>query len=498
MNSPIIQVKNLSFRYRGAKKFALQDVNLDFKEGEIVCISGSSGGGKTTLALALTGHVPHTIAGEMRGEILLRKIPSTELNITEIGQFVGFVQQDPENQLVTPSVYEEIAFGPENLSLSKAEIFRRVHFGLEKMDITSLALRSTNELSGGEKQRVAVASILAMYPEVLVLDEPTSFLDVQSILKLIQALRELNRNKKLTIIIIEHKPYLFKGIINRLIVLDQGRSVGEFKGIEINFSHLEIPREVLLDIQQIKLKESRDRILDVRKLHVKLKNREILKEISLQLRKGLIYGIVGPNGAGKTTLLQSFLNIIPNYGNIMFENKKISKIPIYILAKDIGLIFQNPNHQIFEKNVLDEVTFAPRNFKQPLNKVIPKARQLLKDAVLDSYMNVPPFSLSYGEKRRLNICSILIYKPELLLLDEPFIGQDRANVEYILQILKERKLKGGTTVIVSHRRELCDLVDYFFVLKRGKLVTQGKPEKVMPFLNENKILDSSIEMMSSA
>lgn len=488
----------MSFGYQGSKTSALHNINIEFNQGEIVCISGSSGGGKTTLALALTGHIPHTIAGTIRGEIFFNSVPSSELSITEISQFVGFVQQDPENQLVTPSVYEEIAFGPENLFLSKEEIFRRVQFGLDTMDLTSLASRSTNELSGGEKQRVAVASILAMYPQVLVLDEPTSFLDVQSIQKLILALRELNRNKKLTIIIIEHKPYLFKDIIHRLIVLEQGRNVGELKKPEINFTQFEIPRKILLDIQQIQLKKSTDNILNIHKLHVILKNREILKEISLQLKKGLIYAIVGPNGAGKTTLLQSFLNIIPSNGNILFNNKKISKIPIYKLAKDIGLIFQNPNHQIFEKNVLDEIIFAPKNFKQPLNEVIPKAKQLLKDAILDSYMNLPPFSLSYGEKRRLNICSILIYKPELLLLDEPFIGQDRENVEYLLRLLKERKLKGGTTVIVSHRRELCDLVDYFYVLKNGKLVTQGTPKELIPFLNENKILDSSIDVISNA
>ena len=135
MNSPIIQVQNLSFCYRGSKTSALQNINLEFKEGEIVCISGSSGGGKTTLALALTGHIPHTIAGEMRGEIFLRKVPSSELSITEISQFVGFVQQDPENQLVTPSVYEEIAFGPENLFLSKEEIFSRVQFGLDTLQV---------------------------------------------------------------------------------------------------------------------------------------------------------------------------------------------------------------------------------------------------------------------------------------------------------------------------------------------------------------------------
>ena len=491
LNSPIIHVQNLSFSYQGARTSALENISLDFNKGEIVCISGPSGGGKTTLALTLTGHIPHTIAGELKGEIYLQNIPSSELGISEISQFVGLVQQDPENQLVTPSVYEEIAFGPENLFLSKEEILHRIRFGLEAMDLTSIAFRSTNELSGGEKQRVAVASILAMFPQVLVLDEPTSFLDVQSIHKLILALEELNRTKKLTIILIEHKPYLFKDLVDRLIILEQGRVVADLGGSQINFQELMIPRKILLDIQRINSTKSTESILDVHKLQVTLKNRDILKEISLELKKGSIYAIVGPNGAGKTTLLQTFLNIFPSSGSVLYYNNEISKIPTHKLAKDFGLIFQNPNHQIFEKTILDEVTFAPRNFKQPLDVVLPKANHLLKDASLESYINIPPFSLSYGEKRRLNICSILIYNPELLLLDEPFIGQDRDKVEYLLHLLNERKRKGRTTVIVSHRKELCDLVDYFYVLMDGKLVNQGTPEEIIPFLNKNRILDFS-------
>ncbi|UCG01126.1 MAG: ATP-binding cassette domain-containing protein [Candidatus Heimdallarchaeota archaeon] len=498
MNSPIIQVQNLSFWYQGSKISVLEDINLEFNKGEIVCISGSSGGGKTTLALALTGHIPHTIAGNLKGEILFHGVPSSGLSITEISQLMGFVQQDPENQLVTPTVYEEIAFGPENLSISKEEIFNRVQFGLNTMDLTLLASRSTNELSGGEKQRVAVASILSMYPKVLVLDEPTSSLDVQSIQKLLLALQELNQTKKMTIIILEHKPYLFKKLIDRIIVLEQGRIIEELRKPKINFNRLEVPRKVLQDIQHIQTEKKPQNILDVQKLYITLKNREILKKVSLKLKKGLIYAIVGPNGAGKTTLLHSFLNIVPNNGTVLLNANKISKIPIHKLAKDIGLIFQNPNHQIFEKTVIDEMTFAPRNFKQSLNETLLRANQLLKDTNLDSYVKVPPFSLSFGEKRRLNICSILIYKPELLLLDEPFIGQDRENIEFLLHLLKERKLKGGTTVIISHRRELCDLVDYFYVLKNGEIITQGTPKEMIPFLNENEILDSSIDVKFNA
>jgi len=485
---PQIQVNNLTFYYKNSDKAALSNINLKFNEGEVICVTGSSGGGKTTFGLALSGHIPHTLAGDVRGEIIFQGVPSSDLSITDISQFIGLVQQDPENQLVTPSVLEEVAFGPENLSLPKKEILHRVKVSLETMDLLSLVSRSTNELSGGEKQRVAIASILTMCPQVLVLDEPTSFLDFQSYQKLISTLRELNLQNKITIIIIEHQPYLFKELIDRLIVIEHGSIVGDFQKPNINFTQQKISQEELQTIQRIRPKTDSGRVLDIQKLNISMKNRLVAKEISAELRQGYVYAIVGPNGAGKTTLLQAILNLIPSRGTILYNNKKISNTPTFQLAKKIGLIFQNPNHQIFEKTVLEEITFAPKNFGQDLNKVILNAKQLLREASLDSYIKMTPFGLSYGEKRRLNICSILIYEPDLLLLDEPFIGQDRANIEYLIQLLKERKLKGHTSVIVSHRRELYDLVDYFFVLDKGKLVAQGRPEEIVTYLRENSII----------
>ncbi|MFX1424301.1 MAG: ABC transporter ATP-binding protein [Promethearchaeota archaeon] len=492
---PQIQVNNLSFYYNGSDNPVLTDINLEFNEGEIVCVTGTSGGGKTTLALALSGHIPHTIAGELRGEVNFQGISSLEMSISDISQFIGLVQQDPENQLVTSSVLEEIAFGPENLALPKEDILNRVQTSIKAMDLISLVNRSTNELSGGEKQRVVIASILAMQPKVLILDEPTSFLDNRSIQNLILSLKELNKCTKLTIILIEHQPYVFKKLLDKLIVIEQGKVIKEMRESNINFRSLKVPHELLKEVKQIPHQTSSNRVLKTQELTIMLNKREALKQISLELTPGRIYGIVGPNGAGKTTLLQALLNLVPSTGNIIYNKKDITKSPTFQLAKKIGLVFQNPNHQIFERNILEEVIFAPKNFKLDLHDINLKANQLLKEAALDSYLNQPPFGLSYGEKRRLNICSILIYTPDLLLLDEPFIGQDRANIEYLIQKLKERKQKGFTTIIVSHRRELYDLVDYIFVLDKGKLVNQGTPDEVIPFLYKTRIINFLREMM---
>ncbi len=490
-----IQVQNFSFRYYDSEKDALSNINLNFYEGECICITGASGSGKTSLALAICGFIPHTIGGEINGKILLQEIPSIDLSISDISQFIGLVQQDPENQLVTPTVLEEVAFGPENLCLPRNEILDRVESSTQNTDLNSLLFRSTNELSGGEKQRVAIASILAMRPQVIVLDEPTSFLDFRSVQKLISVLKELNQKENTTIIIIEHRPYMFKAFLDRLIILNHGKVNRDLKKTEVNFQALKIPNEIFQAIHQIRPKQDPEINLDIHQLNTILKNREVLTEISAVFKRGQIYGIMGPNGAGKTTLLQTILNLIPSNGNIYFNREDISEIPTYQLAKNIGLIFQNPNHQIFEKNVLDEITFAPKNFKQDLNNIIPRAKQLLKHASLDSYTNRPPFGLSYGEKRRLNIYSVMIYEPEIMLLDEPFIGQDPANIESLLQLLKERKLKEQTTVIVSHRTELLDFADYIFVLDQGRIAVQGTPTDVVPFLRKTEMIDFSMDLV---
>jgi energy-coupling factor transport system ATP-binding protein len=481
----LIKLTDLSFRYNKSEDFALSDINLEIKKGEFICITGSSGGGKTTLALTLCGFIPHIIEGKFQGQVNLKGYSTTKLTIAEISQLVGLVQQDPENQLVTSSPFEEVAFGPENLCLPREEIFERITKSLAVFNLESLAFRSINALSGGEKQQVAIASILAMCPEVLVLDEPTAFLDHQNTKELLKALNELNQNDNITIIIIDHQPVKFKDFIDRMIVIENGRIYADYDSTALNFDPFMIPQQDLQHIQQIEAKTPSECIFTVQDLSIYLNNRRVLNDISLNIESGLIYGLIGPNGAGKTTFLESLLNLIPSGGSIIYNNQDISQISTHQLAYDFGLVFQNPNHQIFENTVLDEILFAPRNFKQDLVIASKRAESLISEANLNQYEKHPPFSLSYGEKRRLNICSIDIYEPPLLLLDEPFIGQDSQNISYLLKLLKRRKLSGKTTIIVSHRKELFDIVDYFFVLDKGKLLIQGNPESIINFYKKN-------------
>jgi energy-coupling factor transport system ATP-binding protein len=486
----LIKIDNLSFKYNNSEDYALSGISLTINEGEFICITGPSGGGKSTFALALCGFIPHIIEGKFTGQVYLQNLSTGDLTLADISQFIGLVQQDPENQLVTSTPFEEIAFGPENLCLTTEEIYKRINKSLSILDLKSLAFRSIDAMSGGEKQRVAIAAILAMHPKVLVFDEPTSFLDRKNSRKFLNVIGELNQKDNITIIIIDHQPIQFKKYITRLIALEHGKLVIDSDHKEINYEKYSIPKTELKCIQKIKPKLPLDTFLTIQNLNINRNNRLVIDKVSLTLKLGLVYGIKGPNGAGKTTLLEAILNLIPGGQNIVYRDQIVSDIPTHILASNFGLVFQNPNNQIFENTIEKEILFAPKNFNLNLKKANERALDLFSETKLEQYIGRPPFSLSYGEKRRLNISSVDIYEPMLLLLDEPFIGQDSGSISYLLNMIERRKIEGKTTLIISHRNELLDLADYFFFLDQGKLLFQGDSKEITKFLRDYEKEDS--------
>ncbi len=465
----------MQFRYFNSPNPAILDVSIELYPKEVVCITGKSGGGKSTLALAMCGFIPHNIAGEMKGEVFLKGYSSRSLTVTEISQFIGLVQQDPENQIVTSTVYDEIAFGLENICMPKEEIQQRITESSNALNISDLLIRSTTDLSGGEKQLVAIASILAMQPNIIVMDECTAFLDEDNVNRFIGILKDLN-DQGITIVLIDHQPWRFKEIIDRYIILDDGKIMGSYTKYQLPLKALMIPKNKLLNIQSLPIK-SENIILRVNGISVQLRNRKIIQDLSSKFREGGIYGISGPNGSGKTTLLRTILNLIKYNGEIFLKNASTKKSPTHILAKRIGYVFQNPHHQLFEDTVRKEVQFAPRNFNLNMEEINIKIENLLEFTLLSQYLDYPPFSLSYGQKRRLNICSVEIYSPSILLLDEPFVALDKENIEILLELLKYRKQQGKTTIIVSHRKELLDLADFIFYLNDGRIEKEWDSKK---------------------
>ncbi len=480
-------MKDINFQYSDSQPKIISNVNLKINKGEFIVITGRSGSGKSTLALILSGFIPHLIGGTYTGEVIYQGIETRSLTLGEISQLVGLVHQDPENQIVTSNVLEEVAFGPENLNLPKEEILERISLCLSATNLDELISRGTNELSGGEKQRVALASLLAMGGSVLILDEPTSYLDIVNRAQVLKTLQKLNLSQNMTIIVIDHQPEIYKDLLTRLIVLEKGSIIGDYYAEEIDYTPYQVSVNSLKKIRILPPNNSIDNILQTDEYSVFLKNTKILSDISLKINSGLIYGIIGRNGSGKTTFANSLLNLHTNKGKMSIFGKNTAKKPTHEIAKDCGLIFQNPNHQIFEQTVKKEILFAPSNLNLDSELTDEKIHQLLVDSSLEQYKNSPPFGLSFGEKRRLTVISIDVYSPSILILDEPFIGQDRYNFEFILKILQKRKENGLTSVIISHRKELFNLVDRFIIFDQGHLIGEGNPREVLPIIKSKHL-----------
>ena len=440
----MIRIENFSFRYN--KKWVLKEINLEIKRGDFVLIAGKSGSGKSTLALAISGFLKGK--GEKKGNIYFKGKNVDEYELFDLAKNIGIVQQDPENQICTLNVTDELSFALENMCLDKKEIEKRIKWALSIVGAENLRDRDTFSLSGGEKQKIAIASILAMKPEIIIFDEPTSNLDPKVTLEIFNVIKRIREKANITVIVIEHKWEYIMKYVNKIALLEDGR----LKVIK----NLKPP-----EYKKIK-REIGKKILEIKNLEFSYGDKKILNGINLEAYENEVIGIMGENGSGKTTFLMCLMNYLDYSGDILIngeniKNKKTSKI-----ARDVGFIFQNPNHQIFESSVLKEAEFAMKNFKKHNN-----IDYLLEKTDLGKYRDKNPFRLSYGEKRRLNIISILSYDPKIILLDEPFIGQDHENVKKIMEILLEKR---NLILMVLHDFKIAEnYCSRIVILKDGKI-----------------------------
>ncbi len=535
MLPPLVKVKGLTFKYVTAKVPALQDISFSVNKGEFVCITGPSGCGKSTLALTLAGFIPHMYRGNLEGDVFVDGHNTRDMSPGALAGTVGLVQQDPEAQLCTLTVIDEVAFGPENLCLPQKEIQGRVKWALAATGATNLLHRNVYTLSGGEKQRVAVASVLAMTPKLLILDEPTANLDPRATARILDIIQSLRYERDMAIIVIEHRLHRLLPYTDRLITMDQGRIIEDSAPDQIFFSaaydadaghagrgqscakhkgdtgdtsyvsHASDAETVGYQGDGVGAKQAVDArdtrpgavptikgqpygMLSVSNLTVEYDGRKALDNVSFSLYPGEIVAVMGDNGSGKTTLLSALLGLIqPTTGTIELYGKDISGLRIAERASIMGLSFQNPNHQITESTVWQEVELPKLNFGvQPdvaLSPTSPasdsnaqnaarstqsKARKLhrmqgnenqrpepdlsriLLDFGLSEHRDQNPFALSHGQKKRLNIASLLGYMPHVLLLDEPMVGQDPARQSIIVKKLREFSEGGGLVIMVCH------------------------------------------------
>ncbi len=531
----VVSIENLSFKYSSSRKYALRNVNLEIHEGEFILLMGPSGCGKTTLLRCINGLIPHFYGGEYSGKVMVFGVDVREASPGELSDKVGTVFQNPENQLFCLSVRRELAFGLENRLLPPSEIKRIVEEAIEKFRIQHIADKAPYELSGGEQQKVAIASVLVTRPKLLLLDEPTSNLDPISAVEVISFLRELS-SQGITILISEHRSWLLAPIVDRVIVMDDGRIVLDGSPREVFYDDrvlgigIEIPpvvefvktlsrrvelpenwrplrvselSEVVKYVKPLKCrnvstaspgKTERKIILDIKDVWFRYEDGEYaLKGVSMKIFKGDRVAIMGSNGAGKTTLIKAIMNMVKiEKGLIMFDQRiNLTELPTSKIARFIGVCFQNPDHQIFSETVFDEVAFLLRNLKYPEDIVNQRVRKILTMLDLDKYIESSPFTLSEGERKRVALASILVGDPEILILDEPTLGQDKFQKERLKRLLEQLTLQGKTIIVTTHDLEFSlSFFERIILMSNGKVVADGSPLEI--FTNENVLKSANL------
>ncbi len=493
-----IVVKNLSYRYPSSEGDVIRDVNLEVKRGEFVLLVGRSGCGKTTLARCLNGLIPHVYGGELKGRVLVNGVSVAETPVYELAKHVGMVFQNPDTQLCTLTVEEEVAFGPENLGVEREEIERRINWVLSNLEMKNIRHRATFSLSEGEKQKTAIASALSMLPSILVLDEPTANLDPTASRMLVDTLEKIRDQYNTTIILIEHRVEKFAEAADRIVVMDSGRIVESgpreivteraevlerlsvqtpeiveiCKALEmspVNGSLNDLRKRALKKL--VKLREtdppprlSRDEgdpIIKVEDAFYKYDSGFTLTVDELKLYRGEIVAVVGDNGSGKTTLAKLIVGLIkPKKGRV----ERASKI-------NQGMVFQNFEVQLFNSSVFKEVAFQIRKRKASPEDTNRKVNEILDLMSLRGLADRHPHSLSQGEKQRVIIAALTAEKPDVLILDEPTTGQDGYHLNMLLGIVRELKRRGITVLLITHDlRFAAKSAERVIMLRNGRVV----------------------------
>jgi energy-coupling factor transporter ATP-binding protein EcfA2 len=521
-----IEINALSVKYPGRKKPVLSELSLKIDEGETVLLLGPSGSGKSTLALTLNGLVPQSIGEVLNGSVKINGLDTQDHPVAELAQQVGILFQDPDSQFATLKVEDEVVFGLENLKLSPDQMDRRLQRALSEVEMQQARERPVYALSGGEKQRVALAALLAMQPSVLVFDEPTANLDPVGTQAVFALMAELKLRGKHTLILIEHKLDELMHLVDRVIVLDanghlladgEPRKVFRERGDELRELGVWMPQVSLLaltlqqrglspepfpitlgeavkvlrawktNVNAPELAESTEMVheeteatLEVRDLVFSYGETSALNGISLKVEKGDFLAIVGANGAGKTTLAKHLIGILqPPSGSVYFNGEDVNHIPAKKLAAQIGYVFQNPEHQFVTESVFDEIAYGQRILGTTEDKVNAETKTLLEMFNLARYAKANPFTLSLGEKRRLSVAAMLAMGQEVLILDEPTFGQDERNAVALLNLLDDLNALGKTIVVVTHdMRVVAEHARQVAVMAAGDLLFHGSPREL--------------------
>ena len=470
----MIEIKDLSYTYAGSSAPALDRINLRIREGEFVVIAGPSGCGKSTLALAIGGYLNHQFQGCLEGELLVGGLDVSQCPLYEVADLVGLVQQNPENQLCTLTVSDEIAFGPENRRSSREYIEEQRDWALRTVLAEPLLDRSLSSLSGGEKQKVAIASMLVGNPRVLIFDEPTSNLDPTATAAIFDVLERIRRESAITIVVIEHKLDYLRRFNPRLVRMEAGGIVGDGEGID--------PAPPVPDRQPAPGGEP---LIGVQHLTCDFDAIRALDDVTATLTAGQLVAVMGDNGSGKTTFLRCLMGALrPTSGQILVLGRDMRTQRVSDLVQHVGYLFQNPDHQLLANTVWEEATLLGRNVGAS-ERLSERAEGLLQEMGLTHRRDDHPFRLSFGEKRRLNVVSVTAHQPRIVLADEVLIGQDPVNARIMMEYLRGIADDGGCVVQALHDpRTALRYADRVLFLSSGRVVLDAPPRAALAELGE--------------
>ncbi|MDH7508653.1 MAG: energy-coupling factor transporter ATPase [Methanomassiliicoccales archaeon] len=447
----MIQIENVTFSYPDSSEPAIRNISIEIREGEFILIVGKSGCGKSTLCRTLNGLVPHFYGGTFSGSVTIDGIDTKKTSPSKLAGTIGMIFQDPENQLVMTNVENELAFGLENIGLPVEKIRERIEQYISYFGLRNFGNRFIPELSGGEKQKVALASILAMQPKYLILDEPTSQLDGENAQAFLESIKNLNVSMGITIILVEHRLERCLQYADRVIFMKNGKV--EFDGKrEEAIPYLKREKIIYPFSRTVdQLNPHQEVILEANDIWFSYGNSHVLRGLNLSARKGEILAITGANGSGKSTLLKNLNGLLkPEKGSVYLFGKNVSGRSTAELASLIGYLSQNPNDYLFEKNLQKELEFTLTNLRIAKTEWEERISWTLSILDLSKYRKTFPRDLSCGERERAALASILVAKPRILALDEPTRGLDQWNKAKLGQILKSLQREGVTTIIVTH------------------------------------------------
>ena len=531
MKKPIIQFEDFTFQYQAQLEPTLKDINLTIYQGEKVLIVGPSGSGKSTLGQCLNGIIPNIYKGQVEGQLKIQGQDRFSDSIYDKSNLVSTVLQDTDGQFIGLSVAEDLAFALENDMIELSIMKEKVRHWAEKLELANFLQHRPQDLSGGQKQRVSLAGVLIDESPILLFDEPLANLDPKTGQDTIDMIDQIHKEAGTTTIIIEHRleDVLYRSV-DRLILVNDGRLLFEGHpdqllqttllnengireplylttlrqlGLELNqmdylsdLGKLDVPalpfsKEVNTEVDH----KAVSPLFSVENISFSYGDRPVLKNISLQFSKGERIAIVGKNGAGKSTLAKALCQFIQTDGNYIWQEEDIKADSIKERAERIGYVLQNPNQMISETMIFDEVALGLRLRGVSEEEIEERVLSVLKTCGLYEFRKWPISALSFGQKKRVTIASILVLGPEIILLDEPTAGQDQRNYTEIMNFLDELNQQGHTIIMITHDMQLMlDYSDRAIVVVDGKVLADKSPAQVLT--DKNLIAEANLKETS--